>query len=212
MAYQYHRKHDLEATQRLRGAFNPYRALLCKLLGRQTDRPRLKTAVNVWRKPRRDRIKFEAQKIADSTRRKGKKREAMISIRDRVARSMFGKLPETERHFWKQEAASEHDIAMKAWLEEIDSPVPSDPAARQRYVLVERSCKVLGQYSYDVLSRCIQGLVQFIQPIIDHVSEATGWPISVITGGPEPAQGGQLQILTFVSHFYAHFRTTNRIF
>ena len=48
------------------------------------------------------------------------------------------------------------------------------------------------------LCRCIQGLVQFAQPILDLICEATGWKCSLIAGGPEPAHGGWLNIIRHV--------------
>lgn len=43
--------------------------------------------------------------------------------------------------------------------------------------------------------RAIQALVKLIQPILDGVCEATGWKCSFFAGGPEPAQGGLLNVL-----------------
>jgi len=43
--------------------------------------------------------------------------------------------------------------------------------------------------------RCIQGLVRFAQPILELISEATGWACSMIAGGPEPAHGGRLNMI-----------------
>ena len=43
--------------------------------------------------------------------------------------------------------------------------------------------------------RCIQGLVCFAQPILDLISEATGWKTTLLVGGPEPAHGGHLNVI-----------------
>lgn len=45
--------------------------------------------------------------------------------------------------------------------------------------------------------RCIQGLVEFIQPILDYTADGTGWFFSLMGGGPEPAQGGALSIIRY---------------
>ncbi|KAJ3494286.1 hypothetical protein NLJ89_g10841 [Agrocybe chaxingu] len=44
--------------------------------------------------------------------------------------------------------------------------------------------------------RCIQGLIKFIEPILDIVCEATGWKASFFAGGPEPAFEGRLNMVS----------------
>lgn len=134
MAYQYRKDHDLDPTQS--GAHNPFRILLARLLGNtQLDRPRLKTAVNVWRKTRRADIEEEAQRLVVERLANGgkKKKDGLIAARDSVARQMFAELSEEDRNFWKQEAKAEHDAALKRWANEMNGPIPTDPASRQRY-------------------------------------------------------------------------------
>ena len=46
--------------------------------------------------------------------------------------------------------------------------------------------------------RCIQNLTRFVQPILDGICAATGWKVSLIAGGPEPSQGGRLNVIRFV--------------
>ncbi|KAL0562996.1 SERTA domain-containing protein 3, partial [Marasmius crinis-equi] len=47
--------------------------------------------------------------------------------------------------------------------------------------------------------KCIDRLVKFMQPILDGVFKATGWPCTFIAGGPEPADAGRLNILSMHS-------------
>ena len=47
--------------------------------------------------------------------------------------------------------------------------------------------------------RCIQGLVRFAQPILELVTEATGWACSMLAGGPEPAHAGRLNMIRWGS-------------
>jgi hypothetical protein len=35
-------------------------------------------------------------------------------------------------------------------------------------------------------------------PILDGVAERTGWKLTLVVGGPEPADMGQLNVLRFV--------------
>lgn len=134
MAYQYRKDHDLDATES--GLFSHYRILLARLTKKDIDRPRFRTAVNLWRKTQRIDIEAETKAIAEAAKKKplgpDEKPEALITIRDRVARGRFGKLPAEERAFWKQEALTEHELAMNLWKTNMNAPAPTDPAARQR--------------------------------------------------------------------------------
>jgi hypothetical protein len=51
---------------------------------------------------------------------------------------------------------------------------------------------------YLLSPRCIYGLVNFVQPILDLLCEATGWTATLMAGGPEPAHGGRLNVMRFV--------------
>jgi hypothetical protein len=46
--------------------------------------------------------------------------------------------------------------------------------------------------------RCIEGLVGFAQPFLDLISQATGWKVTMIAGGPEPAHEGRLNVIRYV--------------
>lgn len=137
MAYQYRKAQDLEPTQT--GAFDPYRAVFFKLLGnKQMNRPRAKTPVNLWRKSKNVEIEAEAQRIIESTwdpTSKKTKKEMAVSTRDKVARDMFEKLSEEEKLFWKQEVKDEHNAAVEQWAKEMNGPIATDPASRQRCVV-----------------------------------------------------------------------------
>ena len=37
-----------------------------------------------------------------------------------------------------------------------------------------------------------------MQPILDLMNEATGWPVTLITGGPEPVHGGHLNVIRYI--------------
>ncbi|KJA12734.1 hypothetical protein HYPSUDRAFT_210178 [Hypholoma sublateritium FD-334 SS-4] len=43
--------------------------------------------------------------------------------------------------------------------------------------------------------RVIESLGQIMQPILDLVADHTGWKVSMIAGGPEPADGGRLNVV-----------------
>lgn len=50
------------------------------------------------------------------------------------------------------------------------------------------------------LFRCINNIISFLQPILDAVSEATGWAVTLMAGGPEPADGGWLFAPGYLGH------------
>ena len=76
------------------------------------------------------------------------------------------------------------------------------PLASCRENSLTDNSKSLSFQSYQILTiqscgRCIQSLVRFMQPILDLTSQATGWPLTLITGGPEPAHGGRLNVIRY---------------
>jgi hypothetical protein len=46
---------------------------------------------------------------------------------------------------------------------------------------------------------CIQGLAKFVQPILDLISTHTGFQVTMLARGPEPADGGHLNVIRYVS-------------
>ena len=49
------------------------------------------------------------------------------------------------------------------------------------------------------VDRCIQNLANFVQLILDGICAATGWKATLIAGGPEPANGGRLNVIRSVN-------------
>lgn len=43
--------------------------------------------------------------------------------------------------------------------------------------------------------RIIECLPRFLQPILDMIADHSGWKVTLITGGPEPADGGRLNVI-----------------
>lgn len=46
-----------------------------------------------------------------------------------------------------------------------------------------------------IICRCIEQLVYFAQPILDLIAEATGWKVTLVAGGPQPADEGLLHVV-----------------
>jgi hypothetical protein len=111
------------------GAQNPYRALLFKLTGVGLQRPRLRSAVNTWRKTQRDEIEREVRRVV---LRDGTPRSQLAKLRDTIARRIFEALPGEEQKQWAELAKEEHEAALETWKEETNGPPSKDPVARQQ--------------------------------------------------------------------------------
>ncbi|PPQ81291.1 hypothetical protein CVT26_015193, partial [Gymnopilus dilepis] len=138
-------------------------------------RPRTKTPCNVWRKTKRAEIEEAARALAAQ---KGLNKSKLAALCDKVAKEMYSHLPLEERRKWAKTAEEQSLAAQAAWEQEMTSPPSKAPEDQQR---------------------CILGLIQFVQPILDLICEATGWKASCIAGGPEPAHGGKLNIISIHS-------------
>lgn len=115
---------DLDPKQS--GAQDPYRILLHKLTGVCSQRPRLKSPVNVWRKTARVEIEATAKQ------KDGVSRSQMAKLRDQTAREMFANLSVEEREGWAEQAKEEHEEALKAWQRETEGSPSTAPEDRQR--------------------------------------------------------------------------------
>ncbi|KAJ3490120.1 hypothetical protein NLJ89_g11466 [Agrocybe chaxingu] len=169
-AYQYMKDHDIDPSES--GVGNPYNVLLHKLTGITLKRPRLKTPANVWRCSHRVEVETEVRHRAESEGTSGKQ---LAALREKVAKELYHKLSEIEKIEWMTQAREEHEAATAEWNAIINAPPSTAPADRQR---------------------CIQGLVRFVQPILDLVSDATGLKTTFMAGGPEPAHDGRLNIIS----------------
>ncbi|KAJ3503437.1 hypothetical protein NLJ89_g8434 [Agrocybe chaxingu] len=170
LAYQYMKDHDIDPKDT--GADNPYRVLLHKLTGKGLKRPRQKSKHAAWRRMHTSEVDEETRRRAEQ---QGVSMTKLAGIRERVAKEMFAALDPSERDEWIQNVKEEHEEAVKKWEADANGPLSTAPEDRQR---------------------CILGLTQFIQPILDMVCEATGWKATLVAGGPEPAHGGRLNMLS----------------
>lgn len=63
------------------------------------------------------------------------------------------------------------------------------------------SSSIIFPYFSDVIrlqSRVIQSLASFVEPILDLIADHTGWKVTLIAGGPEPADAGRLNMIRCV--------------
>ncbi|KAJ3502939.1 hypothetical protein NLJ89_g8658 [Agrocybe chaxingu] len=173
LAYQYMKDHEINPKDT--GADNPYRVLLHKLTGKGLTKPRQKSGPNTWRKTHTMEIELETRRRA---MQQGVNVKRLAGIREGVAKEMFAALDPFERDEWLERTKEEHDEAIKKWESDVNGPLSTAPEDRQQ---------------------CILGLTQFVQPILDLICEATGWKATLVTGGPEPAYGGRLNMISIHS-------------
>jgi len=121
--------HDLDPKDS--GLSNPYHVLLRRLTGSSIQRPRMRSAMNVWRRTEAPVIEGEVRRLVSEG---GITRPMVVTLRERVAKEMFLKLNQDERDGWKVQAKEEHETAFKKWTNEMQADPSEDPAARQKYV------------------------------------------------------------------------------
>ncbi|PPQ82465.1 hypothetical protein CVT26_012727 [Gymnopilus dilepis] len=173
LAYQYMKDQEIDPKES--GVSNPYHSLIFSITGKEAGKPRRRTAVNVWRKTRRVAIELQVKRIAEEV---GVSKDRWAALRDKVARDMFNALPEVEQEQWTQQAKLESDFAMEQWK---NAMLGEPPNTNTDYQIA------------------IQGLVRVAKPFLDFVCKATGWKASIIAGGPEPAHGGKLNVMSIHS-------------
>ncbi|KAF9030908.1 hypothetical protein BJ165DRAFT_1535568 [Panaeolus papilionaceus] len=123
--------------------------------------------------------KPQQEAIARAGPLKGKAlRKKLASLREKVSSQMYARLNAEEKEGWDALAKEEHAVALQQYHDVVDKPPSETPEDRQKV---------------------IQGLAQFVQPILDLICEATGWKATLIAGGPEPADNGLLNIVSFHS-------------
>jgi hypothetical protein len=119
------------------GLSNPYRVLLHRITGTSIQRPRMRSAMNVWRRTEAPVIEAEVRRLVLEG---GISRPMVAKLREGVAKEMFLQLNEDEREGWKAKAKEEHETAIENWTNETQADPSEDPAARQRYVLTVFLC------------------------------------------------------------------------
>ncbi|KDR66329.1 hypothetical protein GALMADRAFT_232569 [Galerina marginata CBS 339.88] len=155
---------------------DPITILTCRLTGTSAFKPRKPVASNLWAKANKSAVDG-AFAIANkgSSLKSGR---VNIAVRQETARALFRGLPDFDQQYWSLKANQEHRRLIQDWEETISRPASTDPEARQK---------------------CIDGITAFMQPILDLVFEFTGMPTTFMMGGPEPADGGRLNIISLHS-------------
>jgi len=117
--------HDIDPKDS--GKQNPYRALLFKLTGIGSVKPRLRSACNTWRKltVNRDVIEVLA-KAQGATKKNG------VTLRGRIANELFAELDAEMKEEWAALAVQEHEEGVANWKLAMTSPPSTLPVDRQK--------------------------------------------------------------------------------
>ncbi|SJL10260.1 uncharacterized protein ARMOST_13644 [Armillaria ostoyae] len=166
---------DLNKNAMARDTDNPYNFVLASLTGHATQKPRRRTAYNLWCKLYGQEVEDELQKMVDrgevSEKQKPGKRQSMRS-------DCYNALPDEEKKEWMKRSEDEHTAALAEWEANKNRKASSDPIEIQK---------------------CIHNLSQFMHPILDQVAKATNGKLTLLWGGPEPIDGGHLNVISICS-------------
>lgn len=169
---------------------DPMDILVARLTGSALVKPRQSVAYNLWAAANQDLVNkaFDAKYPV----LKPPKTE-QLKIRAAMKRSLFKKLSQEEQDRWEKTAKDEHQRKLEEWQKIVAGPASQESADRQKYVSFVHSIRLT-----DLRSRCIGRLSGFAQPFLDLICDHTGMKATLLVGGPEPADGGRLNIIRYV--------------
>ncbi|KAK7000640.1 hypothetical protein R3P38DRAFT_3218926 [Favolaschia claudopus] len=101
-------------------------------------------------------------------------KEPKAGFRAAVARKLFASLSTAEREGYASRAKAEAATAKSEYVQALKDPFSKAPEARQR---------------------CINGLSEFVAPILRGINGATGLHATLVVGGPIPEFGGELRTI-----------------
>lgn len=108
---------------------------------------------------------------------------------------MYDGLSKEEKAPYVEESFEDHQRHIDAWELARTGPVSQKPEDRQRYAY--RFATGIPQL-YLTYFRCIEGLVKYMQDLLDLLVEYTGYKWTLLGGGPEPADAGRLNVIAYV--------------
>ncbi|PPQ96173.1 LOW QUALITY PROTEIN: hypothetical protein CVT26_004808 [Gymnopilus dilepis] len=134
-----------------------------------------KEAIELWSESQRYAIALETSSRAGV---QDVGQADLATVRHRVTQEMFEALPQRIRNEWS-EVANESECSKHAW-----TPLEM-PNGRKKPLP-----KVFGGQL-----RTIKNVICAAQPVLDMISDATGWDANLLLGGPDPTDKGRLTIL-----------------
>ncbi|KAK7017006.1 SERTA domain-containing protein 3 [Paramarasmius palmivorus] len=117
---------------------------------------------------------------------KGKKKKkfvkkgqnAFVRVRQEVVKGVYDAMKDKEKKPWEEAVEKDWTARLEKYKASVNAGFSTEPAARQD---------------------CIMRLPAFVQPILDGITEATGMHCTMLVGGPEPADMGRLNLVSFHS-------------
>ncbi|PPQ84051.1 hypothetical protein CVT24_007929 [Panaeolus cyanescens] len=173
LSYQYLKDNSM-VKKNLKGSHNAYASLIFQLSGKRMKKPRLLSAMSVWRRTPSIRESLERAARARCIAQKKPLKTGLAPAREEIANSRFNLLSEEEQESYANQGIREHDAAMKQWKKDKKKPLKTDPRSRQQ---------------------CIANLPAVVQPLLDLIADATGWKVTLLAGGPCPARGGRMSMV-----------------
>ncbi|KAJ8695384.1 SERTA domain-containing protein 3 [Pleurotus ostreatus] len=151
---------------------NPYAILLSQLSGIGLKPPKRLCA---WQMLLKHGFEPHAKDFQRSFAASGEPQSEMANRRNEYDQAIFDKLGPSDKEAWAQRAKDAHEA--------------------QRAEIEGRAQRILA-FTPEERQEAIERLGDFFYPIMEGVSEITRCHVTVLVGGPEPAQGGQINVLS----------------
>ncbi|KJA13978.1 hypothetical protein HYPSUDRAFT_209087 [Hypholoma sublateritium FD-334 SS-4] len=149
LAYQYNKTRSKKTKFEL-GSSDPMAILMAKLTGNSIQKPRQKTAYNIWGPQNRC---FVDPIFNERVRNEAVPAKRHAALRSAVYKELFEELPQDEQQEWLERAEREHQDA----IQKADGALKSEPSLTP-----------------EDRQRIIECLHQFTQPILDLIADHTG--------------------------------------
>ncbi|KAG6905642.1 hypothetical protein DXG01_001479, partial [Tephrocybe rancida] len=147
--------------------------LLQQLTGKGFAKPHRISGSNHWQAMDENKMLVEVELTCRMNLISTSKLHA--GIRTKVISDLFKALTPLVRKEWEDLSQEQHQNALDEWKAKVDAPLSKDPAKIQKF---------------------IQAVIPFMQKILDLVSRLTGMKASFMAGGPKPANGGRLNVIS----------------
>lgn len=113
------------------GSDDPMAILTAQLTGNALQKPRQKTAYNIWGPANRF---FVDPVFNERVRERGVPARQHAALRSSIYKELFDELPDDERREWTETAETEHSEALEKFNKTLKKTPSTKPEDRQRYM------------------------------------------------------------------------------
>ncbi|KAF9471309.1 hypothetical protein BDN70DRAFT_939042 [Pholiota conissans] len=184
LKYQHSKRQDVPSKFKGK-ADDPMFVLMANLTGSIAQKPRRKTGYHMWGPSNRPALDALVEQRAEQDNITGRQK---AGLRTKIYKEAWDELGVDEQAEWEAKAAEKYEEELSKYEDALDSPPSTKPEDRQRV---------------------INALPRFAQPILDLISDYTGWKVTLIAGGPEPADNGRLNMVSMHSGTTTGYVTMN---